>query len=421
MSEVDFVVVRPGRPAGVGEGRAARLADPVRRRRREARAGAAVEVVVVDADVVGRSVPGQRDVGADRVCDQARRRAWRSRVGHRRRGLVRGGTDVAGRVLGGHLVVVAADAEAAVAVAGAARLGDPVGRAGRKAGAGAAVEVVVVDADVVGGRAPAQVDRAAADRGGQASGSARRGGVGAHHGARLVTGRAEVAGAVLGDHLVVVAAGRGRIDVARPARLGDPVAGAGRKAGAGAAVKVVAHDADVVGRSAPAKRRLADRAACRKRPRCARRGGIADDCARLVADRADVAGAVLGGDLVVVGAGGQAAVAVARAARLSDPVAHAGREARRGRAVEVVAHDADVVGGSAPAEAGRAERAGCAERPWRTRGLAVGRGDRGRHVGGDLARAQGAVVDPQLVDQAAEVLAPDAVAADAERRARRRQ
>ena len=45
-------------------------------------------------------------------------------------------------------------------------------------------------------------------------------------------------------------------------------------------------------------------------------------------------------------------------------------------------------------------------------GWPVGRDDRRRHVGLDLCRGERAVVDAQLVDQAAEVLAPDGVAAD---------
>ena len=52
-------------------------------------------------------------------------------------------------------------------------------------------------------------------------------------------------------------------------------------------------------------------------------GGVVsavDDCARLVGGRADVARRVLGDHLVVVGAGGDAGVGVARARRLRDPV-----------------------------------------------------------------------------------------------------
>ena len=66
--------------------------------------------------------------------------------------------------------------------------------------------------------------------------------------------------------------------------------------------------------------------------------------------RRDVAGGVLRGDLVVVGAGGEPAVRVGRTGRLRDPVGGAGREAGSRRAVDVVARDADVVGRRVPAQ-----------------------------------------------------------------------
>src|SRR5205085_161202 len=84
--------------------------------------------------------------------------------------------DVAGRVLGGDQVVVGAGRQARVGVRGAGGLGDAVGRAGREAGRGRAVDVVVGHAHVVGGRAPAQADRADAAGGGQVARG--RGGLG---------------------------------------------------------------------------------------------------------------------------------------------------------------------------------------------------------------------------------------------------
>ena len=70
--------------------------------------------------------------------------------------------------------------------------------------------------------------------------------------------------------------------------------------------------------------------------------GRRNDRRRLRRRIADVAGRVLRGDAVVVGAGGEARVRVARAGRLADPVRRRRREAGRRRAVHVVADDADV-------------------------------------------------------------------------------
>ncbi len=93
------------------------------------------------------------------------------------------------------------------------------------------------------------------------------------------------------------------------------------------------------------------------------------DAGRLVARRADVSGRVLGGDPVVVGAGGETGVGVARARRLRDSVARTRREAGRRRAVEVVAGDDDVVRGGAPARA-RPGRARPSPRACRVRSAA---------------------------------------------------
>src|SRR5205823_3830874 len=75
-------------------------------------------------------------------------------------GLVGGGADVAGRVLGGHQVVVGAGGQARVGVAGGGGLGDAVGRRRREARRGRAVHVVVLHAHIIRRRAPAQADRA---------------------------------------------------------------------------------------------------------------------------------------------------------------------------------------------------------------------------------------------------------------------
>ena len=124
-------------------------------------------------------------------------------------------------------------------------------------------------------------------------------------------------------------------------------------------------------------------------------------------------------DLVVVGPGGETRVRVTRAGRLRDPVRGRGREAGRRATVDVVARDDHVVGRGTPRQ-GRSGRG----RPWRVSvpgadGATVsGELDRRVHVGLDLGCAEGAVVDPHLVDQPVEPLAPDRVAADLDRRGR---
>ena len=72
--------------------------------------------------------------------------------------------------------------------------------------------------------------------------------------------------------------------------------------------------------------------------------------ARLVPGGADVAGDVLGRDLVVVGARRETAVGVARAGRLRDSVRRRRREAGARAAVDVVARDGGVVRRRAPGE-----------------------------------------------------------------------
>ncbi len=190
--------------------------------------------------------------------------------------------------------------------------------------------------------------------------------------AELVRRRADVAGCVLGGDLVEVGAGReSAVAVGRAGRLRDPVGRRGREAGRRAAVDVVAYDGDVVRRRRPAQvDRVADdgsdqtgRRTRRGRVRRHRRGG-------LVRGRADVAGCVLGGDLVEVDAR-RGVVHVGRPRRLSDPVSGARSEARNGRAVDVVANDADVVGRRSPAQVRPSDRAGRSQRSGRARGRRV--------------------------------------------------
>ena len=128
-----------------------------------------------------------------------------------------------------------------------------------------------------------------------------------------------------------------------------------------------------------------------------RRGG--DRCDRLVGGRADVRSRVLGGHLVVVVARGEAVVRIARRRRLRDPVGRARREARGGRAVDVVARDADVVGRGGPGEHCLAGAAGGDERARRRRRGRVGDGGAGGV--GDGADVSGGVFGGDLVEVAA--------------------
>ena len=141
---------------------------------------------------------------------------------------------------------------------------------------------------------------------------------------------------------------------------------------------------------------------------------------------ADVAGRVLCRHPVVVGAGCEPRVGVARAGRLGDPVPGGRREARRLRAVHVVADDPHVVARRRPAERRRPDRSRRRQARRSRRRSRVGRrrraADSRLHVLLHLGRAQRPVVDAHLVDQAREPLAPDAVATDAQhpRRGRHR-
>ena len=74
------VVVGAGGEAGVREARRGRLPDPIRRRGSESRRRAPVDVVPADPGVVGRGVPGQRNLSRAAVCDEVGRRARRRGV-----------------------------------------------------------------------------------------------------------------------------------------------------------------------------------------------------------------------------------------------------------------------------------------------------------------------------------------------------
>ena len=171
-----------------------------------------------------------------------------------------------------------------------------------------------------------------------------------HKRACLVRGRGEIAGAILCLQLVVVGTGgQAEVAVAKPAWLGDPVCDRGRKARAGRAVEVVARDRNVVGCSSPAKRSLACAPVCAQ-ARSRRRARIGDQGLRLVREPGEVAGSILGAQLVVVAAGGEPEVGVEGRQRLCDPVGKRRRKARARAPVEVVARDAHVVARSAPGD-----------------------------------------------------------------------
>ena len=218
--------------------------------------------------------------------------------------------------------------------------------------------------------------------------------------------RPDVAGGVLGGDLVVVGAGgEAGVGVARAGRLRDPVAALGREAGSGRAVDVVADDADVVGGGAPGRGSPVPRPPVAVSVAGALGGVVssATVAVDLVRGGADVAGGVLGGDLVVVGAGGEAGVGVARPRRLRDPVrASLGVKPALVDAVDVVLGDADVVGRGAPAQADlRRSPAVAVSVPGAVGGVVSAAARRSRrlvHVDLDLAGAERAVVDADVVD-----------------------
>ena len=237
--------------------------------------------------------------------------------------------------------------------------------------------------------------------------------------ARLVRDGADVAGRVLGGDLVEVAARGGRVDVARRGRLRDPVRHRGREAGARAAVDVVAHHTDVVAspppRTAspsrpnrPPPASPAPRAPACPRPSPTPRSRPGRDCRPHPRRRP-----------------GRSrrpppdGVAEARPRRLRDPVANDGVKPALVPAVHVVAHDTHVVARRTPRQRRRAQPTRHRQRPRRRRRRRIRIRDRGVHVGLDLVGGEGAVVDADFVDVALEPLAPDRVAADAQRARRR--
>ncbi len=409
-------LVEPGAwgEAVVGVVRPCGLGDPVRDARREAARRAAMDVVAEDADVVGRRGPRQRDgVGGHRPRESGRS-ARRSRVRDRGAGRVRDRADVARRVFRGDLVEPGAGGEARISVARARRLSDPVRGARREAARRAAMDVVAEHADVVARGSPGEVDGASGCARRERSRCRRSGCVRGHGRSRLVRRRADVAGAVLGEDLVEVAAGRRDVGVARAGRLGDAIPRGGGEACRGPPVDVVACNADVVGRGAPRQRRPADAARRNECARCRGRDRVADGRTGLVRHGTDVAGRVLGGHPVEVRAR-RDRVRVARAGGLGDPVPAARRKAGDRAAMDVVARDPDVVGRGTPRELSRGESADRGQRPRCGRRRRVGVRHGAPHVRLDLADRERAIVDPHLVDLALEPLRPDRVAADAER------
>ena len=209
-------------------------------------------------------------------------------------------------------------------MARAGGLRNPVRRRRREPGDGSAVDVVANDANVVARRTPRQRHLAGAARGHEPR---RRGGSGGVEDGRAagVRDRADVPGRVLGGQLVEVRARcERRVRVGGPGRLRDPIGDRRREARRCTTVQVVTDDADIVGRARPGD---VDRVAGGNSRYPARRGRwnrVRNGCGVLVRGRADVAGGVLCGNAVVVGARAEAGVGVAGASRLRDPFAALG-------------------------------------------------------------------------------------------------
>ena len=231
------------------------------------------------------------------------------------------------------------------------------------------------------------------------------------HGVGVRTG---VSGRIGGTDTVGVGGFRGerRILVARAARGAD--LREARTAAAQAPFDPVARHADIVRRGAPREIDLGrpDRRA-RQRSGCRWRRRIRAGCGRLRdgRDRRDVGRGVYGGD--AQGVGGAAVEA-------PEDVVERKRRRNLGAAdVDPVTGHPDVVGRRRPRKRERA-LAGCSDdqpargRRWHGVPAPTAAPDGCRHVGLDRGLRECDVVDPHLVDQALEVLAVDAVAADLE-------
>ena len=152
------------------------------------------------------------------------------------------GAEVVGLVDGADLVAVGGRGGQAGVVEGGAGGGADLGEVGA-AGAGAALDAVLGDADVVGGGGPAEVDLGGARRrGGQPGRRGRRGGVGRRGGGgggdRGVG--AEVVGLVDGADLVAVGGRGGQAGVVERGAGGGADLGEVGAAGARAALDAVA-------------------------------------------------------------------------------------------------------------------------------------------------------------------------------------
>src|SRR5262249_13865423 len=124
-----------------------------------------------------------RSVGGNGDATRNNRRIRRIGDGYRRGGRVAQhggadfagrGTDVTGRVHGGHPVIIGAGRQPHIEIAGGCRLGNQVGGAGDKSGRCRAVHVVVNDADVVDGGGPVERRGAHGPRRRQVGGRRRR-------------------------------------------------------------------------------------------------------------------------------------------------------------------------------------------------------------------------------------------------------
>ena len=234
-----------------------------------------------DRDVVGRGGPREVDLGrAGRARVQARGRRRRLGVGRRGSGRARRRRVVAEAghgVLGAHAVRVGGGGSEARVREGR-RGGRPDLREVRAARAGAALDVVERDRDVVGRGGPREVDLGRAGRARvQARGRRRRLGVGRRGSgrARRVRVGACVAGSVDGPKAVGVRGRRVEEDVhARRRRAERDL----RKVGAArarAALDLVVSHADVIRRRAPGQLDLAAREGTRgQRPGRARILGV---------------------------------------------------------------------------------------------------------------------------------------------------
>ncbi len=296
------------------------------------------------------------------------------------RGLIRRIADVAGRVVRGDEVVIGAGGDL-VGVCRARHLADQGRWRRRESAGGGAIDIVAGNPDVVRGGGPGEADAADGSRGCEVGRRTWRLGVGERDSGSLVRRVADVAGGVVGGHEVVIGAGGDLVSVCRARHLADQGRWRRRESAGGGAIDIVAGNPDVVGRGGPGEADGANRARGREvgwgtRWLGIRRGGSAG---RLVRRVADVAGGVVGGHEVVIGAGGDL-VGVCRARHGAEKGRWRRRESTDGGAIDIVAGNPDVVGGGGPGEADAAEGPRGGEVGRSTRRLGVGERGAGRLV-----------------------------------------